>query len=125
MNQVLGWRWAFLIQASFLLLGIILVFFFVRIPRKVSEVPPLRLVDWSGFITLMLSLALLLVGVNAGENLVPWSDPLVYPLFHYLSLGSLPLFLSINTLGDRAYSTFKTVANRNFSASCLTFFLHT
>ena len=122
MNQILGWRWAFLIQVPFLLLGTILVFFFVQTPRKISEIPSLRRIDWLGCITLVAALVLLLVGLNSGGNLVPWSHPLVLSTIP-LSVAMIFAFIHIEHFwAAEPILPLPLFANRTVSASCLTYF---
>ncbi|KAF2110373.1 MFS multidrug transporter [Lophiotrema nucula] len=122
MNALFGWRWAFLIQVPFLLLGTILVFFFVRTPRKHSSVPPLRRIDWLGSITLVLSLVLLLVGLNAGGNLVPWLDPLILSTIPLSVLALLAFVYNEHSWASEPILPLRLFINRTFSASCLTYF---
>ena len=75
----LGWRWAFLTQLPFLLLGTIMVSIFVHTTAPRSKVTKtnetaLHRIDWLGSFTLIGSVTTLLVGINAGGNLVPWDD---------------------------------------------------
>ncbi|KAJ4298066.1 hypothetical protein N0V90_005965 [Kalmusia sp. IMI 367209] len=122
MNRLLGWRWAFLIQVPFLLLGTVLVYLFVDTPRKLSDVPPLRRIDYLGCFTLVSSLTLLLVGLNAGGNLVPWSDPLVVVTI-LLSVLALAAFVYIEyAWAPEPILPLRLFANRTVSASCLTYF---
>jgi MFS family permease len=83
LDGVWGWRWAFLIQVPFIVIGTILVWSMVRIPVNFSDKSALRRVDYLSSFTLTVGLVLLLLGLNAGDNLVPWTQPLV--------LVSLPL----------------------------------
>jgi MFS family permease len=71
----LSWRWAFLIQVPFIVVSTILVWFLVDIPVNPSNKPALRRIDFLGATTLVLSLVLLLIGLNTGGNQLPWSDP--------------------------------------------------
>ncbi|KPI40199.1 Multidrug resistance protein fnx1 [Cyphellophora attinorum] len=70
----LSWRWAFLIQVPFIVVSTILVWFLVDIPVNPSNKPALRRIDFLGATTLVLSLVLLLIGLNTGGNQLPWSD---------------------------------------------------
>ena len=83
LHGLVGWRWAFLSQVPSTALSIILVYFCVDIPVQDSHISRLKRVDFTGAFTLVLSVVLLLVGLNIGGNTVPWDHPLV--------LTSLPL----------------------------------
>lgn len=77
-SDVWSWRWAFWIQIPFVVISMIGVFFTVDIPTKESNKSRLKRVDFLGAILLILSLVLLLLGLNSGGNVVPWNHPLVY-----------------------------------------------
>jgi MFS family permease len=76
-NDVWGWRWAFIIQIPFICISILLVFFKVKVPVTRTETFPIKRVDFLGAFTLVSALVLLLFGLNAGGNTVPWTHPLV------------------------------------------------
>lgn len=80
-----GWRLAFLVQVPVVVVSGLLVFFLVKVPPKVSSRSALSRIDFVGAFLIMSFLVILLLGLNAGGNLVPWSDPLV--------LTTLPLAL--------------------------------
>ncbi|CAL3965626.1 hypothetical protein PZA11_002530 [Diplocarpon coronariae] len=82
-NDVWGWRVAFLAQVPFVIVSGILVWWVVDVPAKKSEKSKLSRVDFLGSFTLLVTLVLLLLGLNSGGNVVPWTHPLV--------LVSLPL----------------------------------
>lgn len=62
---------------------------FVRIPVKKTSVARHKRVDYAGAFTLVMSLVLLLVALNTGGNLFPWTHPLILAC---LLLSSLCLF---------------------------------
>ncbi|KAI9925211.1 hypothetical protein ASPWEDRAFT_164322 [Aspergillus wentii DTO 134E9] len=82
-NDTLGWRWAFLIQVPFIVVSCLLVVFTVKVPVKESDASKLKRIDFLGAITLLITLVLFLLGLNAGGSQVSWTHPLV--------LTSLPL----------------------------------
>ncbi|KAK6075678.1 Multidrug resistance protein fnx1 [Seiridium cupressi] len=71
-----GWRLAFLIQVPPVLISACLVAYLVRIPPKVSNKSYLSRIDFVGAFLIIVFLVLLLLGLNAGGNLVPWLHPL-------------------------------------------------
>ncbi|KAF1982136.1 MFS general substrate transporter [Aulographum hederae CBS 113979] len=79
----IGWRMAFLVQVPFIVVSGIIVAFTVKIPVKEKSMSRIKRVDFLGSLTLIMSLVLLLLGLNSGGNIVPWTHPLV--------LASLPL----------------------------------
>ncbi|KAK4168988.1 major facilitator superfamily domain-containing protein [Cladorrhinum sp. PSN259] len=76
-STALGWRLAFLFQVPVIAVSGILVFFLVNVPPKVSNKSALSRIDFTGTFLIIGFLVLLLLGLNAGGNLVPWTDPLV------------------------------------------------
>ena len=77
LNDVLNWRWAFLIQVPFIVLAGILAWFLIKIPVNDKIKPALSRVDFLGAILIVVSLVLLLLGLNMGGNQLPWSNPLI------------------------------------------------
>ncbi|KAL9000701.1 MAG: hypothetical protein Q9169_000737 [Polycauliona sp. 2 TL-2023] len=82
-NDVWGWRVAFLIQVPLTVISGVLIFFTVHIPKQPSDQSAWKRIDYRGALTLIGTLVLLLLGINSGGNIVPWTSPLV--------LVSLPL----------------------------------
>lgn len=77
-GDTLSWRWAFLLQCPLILVCGVVVAYTVRIPVKESDKSKIKRVDFLGAFTLVATLVLLLLGINAGGNTVPWNHPLVY-----------------------------------------------
>ncbi|KAG4274410.1 hypothetical protein FPRO04_09368 [Fusarium proliferatum] len=77
-NDLWGWRTAFLSRVPLIAISTILVSVILRdAPTKHSDKSRLSRVDFSGAFTLSLTLILLLLGLNSGGNLVAWGHPLV------------------------------------------------
>lgn len=72
----LGWRLAFLVQVPPVLLSAVAVHFLVKVPPKQSDKSYLARIDFIGVILTSSFLVLLLLGLNAGGNQVPWTHPL-------------------------------------------------
>ncbi|KAI1029284.1 hypothetical protein LB504_010714 [Fusarium proliferatum] len=86
-NDLWGWRTAFLSRVPLIAISTILVSITLRnTPTKHSDKSRLSRVDFSGAFALSLTLIMLLLGLNSGGNLVAWSHPLV--------MVSLPLSLA-------------------------------
>lgn len=119
-NDVWGWRTAFLSQVPFVIVSGILVFFLVRIPPKKSDKPKLSRVDFAGSFTLLVTLILLLLGLNSGGNIVPWTHPLVLVSLP-LSLVGLVVFCYIEAyVASEPVIPVKLLLNRTVAAACLT-----
>lgn len=78
-----GWRLAFIIQAPPSLMAAVACYCFIRTPPKQSNKSYLGRVDFVGVFLITSFLVLLLVGLNAGGNIVPWN--------HVLPLTTIPL----------------------------------
>ncbi|KFA77829.1 hypothetical protein S40288_00451 [Stachybotrys chartarum IBT 40288] len=72
-----GWRLAFLVQVPPVLFSAVAVSILVRVPPKQSDKSYLARIDFGGVFLTVTFLVLLLLGLNAGGNLVPWTHPLV------------------------------------------------
>lgn len=75
-----GWRWAFLLQVPFIIISAILVYILVDIPVRrpyKSLRAALGRVDFLGALLLVITVTILLLGLNTGGNQLPWSHPLV------------------------------------------------
>ncbi|KAF5879356.1 putative mfs multidrug protein [Botrytis fragariae] len=119
-NDTWGWRMAFLAQVPFIIVSGILVACLVDIPPKKSEKSKLSRVDFMGSFALVLTLVLLLLGLNSGGNIVPWNHPLVYVSLP-LSLVSLLGFIYIELyIASEPVIPVRLLANRTVLAACLT-----
>jgi MFS family permease len=114
-NSSLGWRLAFLVQVPVIVVSGLLVFFLVKVPPKASNKSYISRIDFIGAFLTMAFLVVLLLGLNAGGNLVSWTDPLVLttlPLAFVLLAGfvlwesraALPI-IPVRLLVDRTVST--------------------
>lgn len=120
MNDVWGWRVAFLSQVPFVILSGILVFFLVQIPPKVSVKSKLSRVDFLGSFTLLVTLILLLLGLNSGGNIVPWNHPLVLTSLPLSAVG-LAVFVYIEAyVAAEPVIPVRLLLNRTVAAACLT-----
>ncbi|KAL3421221.1 Multidrug resistance protein fnx1 [Phlyctema vagabunda] len=119
-NDTWGWRWAFLSQVPLIILSGILVFFTIKVPSKKSEKSKLSRVDFLGAFTIVLTLVLLLLGLNSGGNIVPWSHPLVTVSLP-LSAVALAAFIYIEAyVASEPVIPVRLLLNRTVAASCLT-----
>lgn len=71
-----GWRLAFLIQVPPVLVSAVAVAILVKVPPKQSDKSYLARIDFFGVILTSSFLVLLLLGLNSGGNIVPWTHPL-------------------------------------------------
>jgi len=85
LNDVWNWRLAFLLQIPPTVVSALMVYIYVDKVRAVSvkesDKPSVRRVDFLGSILLVAALVVLLLDLNSGGNLVPWSHPLVLSSF--------------------------------------------
>lgn len=119
-NDTWGWRVAFLAQVPFIVISGILVFFTVNIPPKISSKSRLSRIDFLGAFSLVVTLVLLLLGLNSGGNVVPWTHPLVLVSLP-LSFISLLGFIYIEVrIASEPVIPVKLFLNRTVAAACLT-----
>ena len=114
-----GWRLAFLIQVPPVLISAVLVAYLVRIPPKVSDKSYLHRIDFTGAFSLMLFLVLLLLGLNAGGNLVPWISPLPLTTLP-LSAVALIGFMIRESRAKQPIIPVRLLLDRTVFASCMT-----
>ncbi|KAJ0117726.1 multidrug resistance protein fnx1 [Diaporthe amygdali] len=114
-NSSRGWRLAFLVQVPVIVVSGTLVFFLVKVPPKASNKSYISRIDFVGAFLTVAFLVVLLLGLNAGGNLVAWTDPLVLttlPLAFVLLVGfilwesraALPI-IPVRLLVDRTVFT--------------------
>lgn len=119
-HDSIGWRWAFLIQVPFIIFAGILSFCTVKIPIKESDTSKIRRVDFLGSFALSVTLVLLLLGLNSGGNLVPWTHPLVLTTLP-LSLLALFVFIFIeDRLVPEPVIPVRLLTQQTVAAACLT-----
>ncbi|KAK4188186.1 major facilitator superfamily domain-containing protein [Podospora australis] len=120
-STALGWRLAFLIQVPIIVISGGLVFFLVNVPPKLSKQSLLTRIDFLGSFLVVAFLVLVLLGLNAGGNVVPWTDPLVLTS---IPLGFAMLFALIWWEGRVKYPIIpvKLLVERTVFTACLTNF---
>lgn len=119
-NDVWDWRVAFLMLVPLSIVSGCLAFFTVKEPVKKTEKGALERIDFLGALTLILTLVLLLLGVNSGGNIIPWTHPLV--------LTAIPLsvvFLGIFIYIEKAHAVEPIIPvhlmlDRTVISACLT-----
>lgn len=75
-RTAMGWRLAFFLLVPPSLVSAVLVALLVRVPPKQSDRSYLARIDFGGVLLTAGFLVFLLLGLNAGGNLVPWRHPL-------------------------------------------------
>ncbi|KZF21004.1 MFS multidrug transporter-like protein [Xylona heveae TC161] len=119
-NDVWGWRIAFLVQVPFVVVSGLLVSFTVKVPVKQTETSRVKRIDFLGALALVTSLVLLLLGLNSGGNLVPWTHPLVLSTLP-LSAVFLLLFIYIeDKVASEPIIPVRLLLNRTVLSACLT-----
>jgi MFS family permease len=118
-NDVWGWRVAFLAQVPPVVISGFLVWWVVNVPPKASEKSKLSRVDFLGAFTLVVTLVLLLLGLNSGGNVVPWTHPLVLVSLP-LSLVALCAFVYIEAfVASEPIIPVRLLLNGTVAAACL------
>ncbi|KAI0885164.1 MFS general substrate transporter [Annulohypoxylon maeteangense] len=114
-----GWRLAFLIQVPPILISAGLVAYLVRLPPKVSEKSYLARIDFVGAFSLIVFLVLLLLGLNAGGNLVPWTHPLPLTTLP-LSLVAFVAFVVWESRAKQPVIPVRLLLDRTVFTACMT-----
>lgn len=118
-HSSMGWRLAFLIQVPPSLISAAVVYFLVKVPPKQSDKSYLKRIDFGGVFLTALFLALLVLGLSSGGNIVPWTHPLP-PTALLLSVGvGVALFRWERTAAQPIIPV-KLLYNRTVLTSCLT-----
>jgi MFS family permease len=118
-NSSWGWRLAFLVQVPPVLASAVLVAYLVRVPPKVSEKSYLARIDFTGVLSLVTFLVLLLLGLNAGGNLVPWTHPLPLTTLP-LSVAALIFFIIWESRAAQPIIPVRLLFDRTVFTACMT-----
>lgn len=113
----LGWRLAFLIQVPPVILSAIAVAFLVKVPPKQSDKSFLARIDFFGVFLTVSFLVLLLLGLNSGGNIVPWTHPLPLTTIP-LSVVAFVGFLWWESKAKQPIIPVKLLLNRTVLAAC-------
>ncbi|KAK2067025.1 hypothetical protein P8C59_000794 [Phyllachora maydis] len=106
MVDTLGWRWGFGIQVPILFVNLIVAI--VAVPpgiglhgkTKESVGDAMRAFDFAGSLSMATAVVFLILGLNLGGNILPWTHPFVIASL-LISLIVFPLFLYIETRASR------------------------
>lgn len=97
MADYLGWRWEFGIQVPPIVLCVAISM--ITIPhdlgltaKKATFIQAMRSFDFRGSVLLTSAITFLILGLNLGGNVLPWSDPFVIASLAIFA-ASFPLFL--------------------------------
>jgi MFS family permease len=117
-----GWRLAFLIQVPVIVVSGAMVWYLVNVPPKISNKSLLARIDFGGSFLTVGFLVLVLLGLNAGGNLVPWTDPLVLTT---LPLGFAMLFVLVwwESRAKQPIIPVRLLLDRTVLNACITSFL--
>jgi MFS family permease len=117
-----GWRLAFLFQVPIIVASGILVWYLVDVPPKISNKSLIARIDFGGSLLMVGFLVLLLLGLNAGGNLVPWTDPLVLTTIP-LGVAMLVAFLWWESRAKQPIIPVRLLLDRTIFNACITNFL--
>lgn len=118
-NSSMGWRLAFLVQVPVVVVSGLLVFFLVHVPPKMSNKSYLSRIDFVGAFLTMAFLVVLLLGLNAGGNLVAWTDPLVLTTLP-LAVVLLIAFVVWESRNAQPIIPVRLLIHRTVFAACIT-----
>ncbi|KAF3902298.1 hypothetical protein ABW21_db0203432 [Orbilia brochopaga] len=118
-DSSLGWRWAFLFQIPIIAISAVAVAILVDIPVRNTAAGALARVDFFGATTLVSSLILLLVGLNTGGSILPWTHPLVLTVIP-LSIVLLVAFIRAESRTEEPIIPVRLLLLRTAWSACLT-----
>lgn len=118
----MGWRLAFLVQVPPGIVCAIAAAILVRIPPKQSDKSYLARIDYLGALLTTSFLVLLLLGLNSGGNMVPWTHPLPLTTIS-LSILTFIGFLYWESKAAMPIIPVRLLVNRTILAACVTNFL--
>lgn len=106
MADYLGWRWEFGIQVPFLLLCVGVTMITIpgelglRSGKKETVIQAMRSFDFKGSFLLTSAITFLILGLNLGGNILPWSHPFVLASLAIFAV-SFPAFLWVESTAFR------------------------
>lgn len=119
-----GWRMAFLVQFPPAIVSAVAVGILVRVPPKQSDKSYLARIDFGGVFLTVSFLILLLLGVNSGGNIVPWTHPLPLTTIP-LSLVAFAGFLWWESRATQPIIPVRLLLDRTLLSACMCNFLST
>lgn len=128
LNDVWDWKLAFLVQIPLTLASLIMIFIHVEKPAKTtteSKTSNLKRVDFLGSSLLVATLVSLLLGLNSGGNVVPWSHPLVLTSLPLSAILLIAFLVVEEKVAPEPVMPVRLIFNRTVACACLTnwFFL--
>ncbi|EGX94810.1 MFS multidrug transporter, putative [Cordyceps militaris CM01] len=121
----MGWRLAFLVQVPPVLVSALVVYLMVDVQPKQSDKTRLARIDFGGVLLTVSFLVLMLLGLNAGGNLVPWTHPLPLATIS-VALVLFAVFLWWEgSVARQPVIPVRLLADRTVLAACATNFLVT
>lgn len=114
----LGWRLAFLVQVPPAVVSAVAVAILVRVPPKQSDKSYLARIDFGGVFLTASFLILLLLGLNAGGNRVPWTHPLPLTTIP-LSIVTFIVFLFWESRVQQPIIPVRLLLDRTVLSACL------
>lgn len=122
LNDILGWRSAFLILVPLTIISGLLAAILVNLPTKETNESPddkWKRVDVVGSLVSATAIILLLVRLNSGGNTVPWNHPLIYVSIA-LSLICFGVFGYVETVAIEPVIPVRLLLDRTVLSACLT-----
>lgn len=118
-SDVIGWRWAFLIQAPMCLLAFIAVFFILDLPKieKTHWKEKLAKVDFLGSFCLILAISSLLFGLDHGSNYA-WNNKWTI-ITLVLAAPFTILFCVVESKVEHPFAPLSIIGNRNLTPAYL------
>ncbi|KAB5535320.1 major facilitator superfamily domain-containing protein [Coniochaeta sp. 2T2.1] len=125
MADHLGWRWEFGVQVPLILVCMAVAAWLIPANaglydnKRESLVESMKVFDFTGSGLMTVSITFLIIGLNLGGNILPWSHPLILTSLTLFTLG-FPLFLLAERRATRPIMPLElvsTVPNANIVLS--------
>ena len=124
LNDFWNWRVAFLLQIPLTVVSALMVYIYVdKVPAvsvKESDKPSIRRVDFLGSVLLVAALVVLLLGLNSGGSIVPWSHPLILSSFPLAAVLLCAFVFVEERVATEPVIPVRLLLDRTVACACLT-----
>lgn len=117
-HETWGWKFAFLMQTPLALCSGLASYYLVSIPVRSTGKSPFQRIDFLGSAMLVSFVVVLLVGVNFGGHVVPWTDPIILITLP-LSLVLLLIFVYVEMNAMEPIIPVRLMLHRSIAGACL------
>ncbi|KAF1987284.1 putative MFS transporter [Aulographum hederae CBS 113979] len=124
-SELANWRWCFWINLPISGITFILLFFFLDVHNPRTKVwDGLKAIDWFGSLTIIGLVLMLLLGLDFGGVVFPWSSPTVICLIVFGALMSVFFVFSEKRLAKYPLMPLALFRHKSNTAALVVTFLH-